>query len=130
MSSALAPHRNGRRRENHVDHELHRFCALHRPGDRGGEVHTSTETQDTLGLAPTDSSDGGTHTGSEFQSISASRPTDNGGRGVTIMMMKPMHRLSSATRQDNRGAKPSIAVNYKDEVSLPLTGTVGEGETN
>jgi hypothetical protein len=49
---------------------------------------------------------------------------------VTRGTLKPKDVLSSATHQNNRGAKPSIAVNSKDEVSLPLTGTVSEEEPN
>jgi len=37
--------------------------------------------------------------------------------------------MSSATHQDNRGAKPIQQVNFRSMLRLPLTGTVGEEET-
>jgi hypothetical protein len=63
---------------------------------------------------------------SSLQAVRSNRE----GRGAAMRLMKPILDLSSATRQDNRGAKPIEMINFKSMFSLPLTGTVGEEETN
>lgn len=79
---------------------------------------------------PTDDSDGGTHLGCKLHVDIASRPTTNEGRGVTRPTLKSRLALSSATHQDNRGAKPRAGLNPIQGLRLPLTRTVGEEETN
>lgn len=55
--------------------------------------------------------------------------SNNEGRGVTSIMLKSKSALSSATHQDNRGAKLNFGMNSTAAVSLPIMKTVGEEET-
>jgi len=119
--------------ETHVLLEFHCRRVFRRPIDRterGVQASLEIHLHNGLSLRQDLYSDGGTHVKSEFHNLGASRPTDNEGRGATINILKPISAMSSATHQDSRGAKPTLVVNSRLFVRLPLTGTVGEEETN